>query len=220
MTAHLKDLVTLLLENRPDSPLEFATDYFRNVVHGSTAVVRAYRHVRLAHHKSPAFNDNLAAAYGFLEGDGSQVSLGLGGSSFMKLVGMLCHDFPDELSGPVQRHLARRPDDIVGFPEFASGARMCLFLEELLEESDAMYRHLTQRTSNHGRDLAHGRDGGSAVAVALPWQAPAREFLAEMDKLAEAPDYFEAVRADLEAAHAGGDQATIVFKVPSKSNPA
>eukprot|EP00947_MAST-08B_sp_MAST-8B-sp1_P005708 g5708.t1 len=165
VTAHLKDLVTLLLENRPDSPLEFATDYFRNVVHGSTAVVRAYRHVRLAHHKSPAFNDNLAAAYGFLEGDGSQVSLGLGGSSFMKLVGMLCHDFPDELSGPVQRHLARRPDDIVGFPEFA-------------------------------------------------------EFLAEMDKLAEAPDYFEAVRADLEAAHAGGDQATIVFKVPSKSNPA
>lgn len=41
---------------------------FRNVVHGSSPVIRAYRYIRLAHHSSGSFMDNLVAAYSIMEG--------------------------------------------------------------------------------------------------------------------------------------------------------
>ena len=87
VTPYLKDMMTLLLENRPENPVEFMREYFGNVVHGSTPLIRAYRYVRLGRTTQPAFMDNLVAAYTSLQcrrgavgvlGSDYQVSLFLG----------------------------------------------------------------------------------------------------------------------------------------------
>ena len=63
VTAYMKDVVTLLLENRPPEPIDFIADYFRTVIQGSSPLLRAYRYVRLAQPHQKAFTDNLVAAY-------------------------------------------------------------------------------------------------------------------------------------------------------------
>eukprot|EP00756_Hemistasia_phaeocysticola_P059849 Hpha_TRINITY_DN36839_c0_g1::TRINITY_DN36839_c0_g1_i1::g.139788::m.139788 len=67
VTAYLKDVSTLLLENRPDEPLSFIADYFRNVIQGTSPLVRSYRYIRLTHRGRRAFWDNLVAAYATLD---------------------------------------------------------------------------------------------------------------------------------------------------------
>ena len=42
VTAYMKDCVTLLLENRPDEPLTFMSNYFRTVTQPSSPLLRAY----------------------------------------------------------------------------------------------------------------------------------------------------------------------------------
>ena len=42
VTAYMKDVVTLLLENRPPEPIDFIADYFRTVIQGSSPLLRAY----------------------------------------------------------------------------------------------------------------------------------------------------------------------------------
>jgi len=45
--SYLKDVTTLLLENRPDDAIGFVNDYFKNVAQGSSEIVRAFRCVPL-----------------------------------------------------------------------------------------------------------------------------------------------------------------------------
>lgn len=63
VTAYMKDMVTLLLDNRPEKPIEFITDYFHTVLAASTPITRALRFVRLSPPGHPVFDDNLAPAY-------------------------------------------------------------------------------------------------------------------------------------------------------------
>ena len=53
----MKDVVTLLLENRPSSPIAFMAKYFRTVTQGSSPLLRAYRYIRLASPSQDAFVD-------------------------------------------------------------------------------------------------------------------------------------------------------------------
>lgn len=63
VTAYMKDVVTLLLENRPASPIAFISKYFRTVTQGSSPLLRAYRYIQLAGPQHSSFVDNLVAAY-------------------------------------------------------------------------------------------------------------------------------------------------------------
>ena len=47
ITAYLREAVNLVLENRPQAPVEFLSEYFRNAVQGSSYLHRAYRFVRI-----------------------------------------------------------------------------------------------------------------------------------------------------------------------------
>ena len=64
--AYLRDIFTLIGENAPSQPVQFVSEYLHSL-HDSTAMTRAFRHVRLATHDHASFSDNVAAAYALLD---------------------------------------------------------------------------------------------------------------------------------------------------------
>ena len=97
VTQYMKDVVTLLLENRPEKPLEFMADYFSNALQGRTAVARSYRYIRLTQRNRQAFLDNLAAAYSNMARQGESHGGGLTGAEYAQLIQILCPDFPNDV---------------------------------------------------------------------------------------------------------------------------
>ena len=103
VTAYMKDCVTLLLENRPDEPLTFMSDYFRTVTQPSSPLLRAYRYIRLAPLDRPAFVDNLVAAYATL--DAQRGTSGVTGGELQRLLGWVGPHGPTNL----QHHTHKVP---------------------------------------------------------------------------------------------------------------
>ena len=59
LSAYFKDVMTLVLENRPHDPIDFITEYYRNCAQGSSYLHRSYRYIRLTERNNDVFMDNL-----------------------------------------------------------------------------------------------------------------------------------------------------------------
>ena len=64
---YLKDVVTLVLENRPEDPVAFVADYLRRVLSGASPLSRAYQYLTLSPHYRRAFVDNATVAFSVLD---------------------------------------------------------------------------------------------------------------------------------------------------------
>ena len=121
VTAYLKDVVTLLLENQPAKPIDFLADYFRTVIQGSSPLLRAYRYVRLASPSQDAFTDNLVAAYHALDVHrGSGV---VAGSELLRLLRLIGKDFPINITRSLLLLIEKRETDPIDFAEFSVAVR-------------------------------------------------------------------------------------------------
>lgn len=59
---YLKEAVSLLLENRPENPILFLADHFRNIQQGSmnnSNILKAYRLITLNKYDAKSFSDNV-----------------------------------------------------------------------------------------------------------------------------------------------------------------
>lgn len=122
VTAFLKDVVTLLLENRPESPIAFIAHYFRTVTHGSNSpLLRAYRYIKLAPPEQEVFTDNLVASYAALES--RRPTKGVIGSDLVKLLRLISADYSLDVSRSLLFLLGRAESDQIGFVEFSSAVR-------------------------------------------------------------------------------------------------
>ena len=93
---HVKEAVSLLLENRPENPILFLADHFKNLQSGSSSnVMRAYRLLTLNKYDSKSFQDNVFAAYTLIEKDNG--NSGIKGFDLIKIVQMLAIDYPSEI---------------------------------------------------------------------------------------------------------------------------
>ena len=121
VTAYLKDVVTLLIENRPAQPIEFVLHYFRTVTQGSSPMLRAYRYVRLAAPDCDAFMDNLVAAYSAIDvrrGAGSVT-----GAELLRLMRILLSEQTIDVSRSVLVLIDKSEGDSVSFREFNAAVR-------------------------------------------------------------------------------------------------
>lgn len=121
VTAYLKDVVTLLLENKPESPIAFIAQYFRTVTQGSSPLLRAYRYIKLASPEQDAFTDNLVASFTSLEGIRSIG--GVTGSDLLKLLRLIGADCSLDISQSLLLLLGKAESDPIGFVEFSSAVR-------------------------------------------------------------------------------------------------
>ena len=136
LTVYLKDVVTLVLENRPEDPVAFVADYLRRVLSGASPLSRAYQYLTLSPHYRQAFVDNATVAFSVLDAG----PRGLTGADHAELLRALLSDAPGDVSRAAADALAPRPDASVDFFEFLASARACLALRELLVELDDAFR--------------------------------------------------------------------------------
>lgn len=137
LSAYFKDVMTLVLENRPHDPIDFITEYYRNCAQGSSYLHRSYRYIRLTERNNDVFMDNLYMSYKSLSR--RKGSIGATGEEMSKLLTLLCHDFPHDVSSNILRRLGRRPADVVSFEEFALATKACLLYEEFFEIAEEVF---------------------------------------------------------------------------------
>mmetsp|Transcript_39346 Transcript_39346/g.97451 ORF Transcript_39346/g.97451 Transcript_39346/m.97451 type:complete len:245 (-) Transcript_39346:30-764(-) len=196
VTPYLKDVTTLLLENRPEDPLGFVAAYFRWVARsGSSPVLRAHRFVRLARPGAQSFDDNLLAAYCALDPTAErepasprppQVSV----DAYARLVRLLCSDLPVDVARVVLSALgeAAREADALSFAQFRSGVICCCYFEDFFENCELLHAEICYQATKlrieprlfaaavltqlaRGHTMAAGGDGLAALQAALRVQA-------------------------------------------------
>ena len=157
---HLKEAISLLLENRPENPIQFLAEHFKNlqqtpanlgglganvpsangVVASSINIMRAYRLITLNRVDMKSFQDNVFHAYTLLEKDHG--SSGIKGFDFIKLAKMLCLEYPPEILKGILALLDKREEENVDFDEFLCGIRTIFMYSSYFEEMETVFKHL------------------------------------------------------------------------------
>jgi hypothetical protein len=118
----------------------FACISFRNVISGTSTTVRSFRYIKLTRANQEAFRDNLYSAYVTMMKGSKQEALTLG--EYMKLLSMVCADFPKELAEGVFKVFSGSEMAPVSFDVFASGIRICVLYDEFLAQCKLVYDDL------------------------------------------------------------------------------
>ena len=157
---HLKEAISMLLENRPENPIQFLAEHFRNlqqtpanlgglganvpsangVVASNVNILRAYRLITLNKCDIKSFSDNVFQAYTMLEKDHG--SSGIKGFDFIKITKMLCIEYPPEILRCMLALINKREEENVDFDEFLCGIRIITNYGSYFEEMETLFKHL------------------------------------------------------------------------------
>lgn len=136
----LKDLVTALLENRPQNPIQFISEYLK--ISSASGVLKSYKLIKLSKYNRRCFMDNLVSAYINLDNKRGVSGQGITGIDYMKILKMICLDFPCEIVEEVLAILGKRDTDIVSFEDFSAGINAILMYEEFFCEAEEIFAYL------------------------------------------------------------------------------
>jgi len=139
VSAYFKDVVALILENRPEAPIDFIADYFRTVAKSGSGISRSYRYVRLTQRHRNAFMDNLLSAYMSLDSK-LHNSAGLTGREYAKLLRLLCNDFPLDVVESLLSVMGKSSNDPIEFAHFCAGVNACMLYEEFFEQVEWLFK--------------------------------------------------------------------------------
>ena len=148
VTAYMKDVVTLLLENRPAHPIAFISRYFKTVTQGSSPLLRAYRYIQLAPPtQTTAFVDNLVAAYVAL--DSRRGTSHVTGAELVRLLRLLAGHCPVDISAPLLQQLGRAESDPISFGEFSALVRASLQYEAFFSRASTLFSSCDPHGTGH-----------------------------------------------------------------------
>ena len=136
LSAYFKDVMTLVLENRPHDPIDFIAEYYRNCAQGSSYLHRSYRYIRLTERNNDVFMDNLYMAYKSLSEKRFYWRHRRGN---VKTVGFALSRLSPDVSSNILRRLGKRAADVVTFEEFALATKSCLLYEEFFEIAEEVF---------------------------------------------------------------------------------
>ena len=202
VTAYMKDVVTLLLENRPASPIAFIQKYFLTVTQGSSPLLRAYRYIQLTPPHRSAFVDNLVAAYATL--DNRRGASHVTGADLLRLLRLLCVDCPVDVSATLLQQLDRTEGDPISFDEFSAAVRAALLYDKLFARARALFascdphgngsvpRSVLQLATRHVRS-----DGLDMPTITSLQHERLRDANPDQPSLASPPHPSVAVRSEL-----------------------
>ena len=160
ITAYLQEVLSLVLENRPQAPVEFVAEYFRNAVQGSSYLHRAYRLVCMTDRGRPGFLGNVMKAHQILSH--RKGSIGVTGEEMTKLLTLICHNFPKKISEIVLKTLfsgQHDPTEIIAFDVFFLSVNVCLLFVEQIEFAQQYFATLCMEDTARGVVMMEG--GGS-----------------------------------------------------------
>eukprot|EP00471_Norrisiella_sphaerica_P000555 CAMPEP_0184480312 /NCGR_PEP_ID=MMETSP0113_2-20130426/1801_1 /TAXON_ID=91329 /ORGANISM="Norrisiella sphaerica, Strain BC52" /LENGTH=315 /DNA_ID=CAMNT_0026858701 /DNA_START=190 /DNA_END=1138 /DNA_ORIENTATION=+ len=136
--------------------MQFLADYFKNAVKGTKTVVRSYRYIRRTKPSRDAFMENLMSAFRTMDAKrgvgaarkASGATPGITKQYFVKLLKMLCDDFPLDVIDGIFQVLRKTNDDPIDFREFCGGVYACLVYEEFFEQVEWVFK--CADTENNG----------------------------------------------------------------------
>jgi Ca2+-binding EF-hand superfamily protein len=138
----LKDIVTSLIENRPLNPVQFISEYLKTTSAACTGVLKSYKLIKLCKSAQKSFMDNLVSAFMNLDAKKGGNNQGITGTDYMKIIKMICLDFPFEVVDEVLSLLGKRDTDLVLFEEFVAGVNAVLLYEDFFAEVEDLFLYL------------------------------------------------------------------------------
>eukprot|EP00128_Syssomonas_multiformis_P012712 Colp12_sorted_trinity150504_noHs@10277 len=63
ITEQFHNILEILLENRPEEPIDFIAEYFQNLANGLEFQAEALQLIKLCHHSKAPFMDNMVRSY-------------------------------------------------------------------------------------------------------------------------------------------------------------
>ena len=141
-TRYIRDVLTKIVENRPDDPIGFLADYFQNLGAQKGSVSRACQQIRLTHHSKPAFHNNVVLAYEILGESRNPPTRGIDGKLYMELVTELGIGFRQTIREKLLKKILCRDHEVVVFDVFRAGVLACVILEEFLAEAESLFKAL------------------------------------------------------------------------------
>ncbi|XP_078393783.1 tubulin polyglutamylase complex subunit 1-like [Cetorhinus maximus] len=152
LTPTLREALLKILENRPEDPVSFLSEYFENLAAASEGaaekaapkqqqelVPRALKQLLLCHYSRPAFSRNLASAFQILSSPiGKKKKAGLKGRAYTELLRQICADA--QLSSCSLIHKLQCWDhEAVPFGVFRHGVLTCLIFMEFVKISGRLF---------------------------------------------------------------------------------
>ncbi|GCC20654.1 tubulin polyglutamylase complex subunit 1 [Chiloscyllium punctatum] len=152
LTSTLREALLKVLENRPEDPVCFLSEYFGNLSAASEGatekpapkqqqelVSRALRQLLLCHYSRPAFSRNLASAFQILSSPiGKKKKAGLKGRTYTELLRQICAGA--QLSACSLIHKLQCWDhEAVPFGVFRHGVLTCLIFMEFVKISGRLF---------------------------------------------------------------------------------
>ena len=87
-----------------------------------------------------SFSDNVFQAYTMLEKDHG--SSGIKGFDLIKIVKMLCVEYPPDILKGMLGVIDKREEENVDFDEFLCGIRTIMMYQSYFEEMEILFKHL------------------------------------------------------------------------------
>eukprot|EP00062_Callorhinchus_milii_P013685 gi/632962033/ref/XP_007897087.1/ PREDICTED: LOW QUALITY PROTEIN: tubulin polyglutamylase complex subunit 1 [Callorhinchus milii] len=150
----VRDALLRVLENRPEDPLSFLSEYFGNLTAAAEEredplsrgtgeqqeqITRALKQLQLCHYDRPAFNNNLAVAYQILSCPvQKRKKSGLTGEAYTQLLKQICEDKTTPSSSLIQK-LQCRAYEAVPFNVFRHGTLTCFIFLHFLKISEGLF---------------------------------------------------------------------------------
>ncbi|XP_028393462.1 tubulin polyglutamylase complex subunit 1-like isoform X2 [Dendronephthya gigantea] len=150
VTRQMQEVLSIILENRPDDPVAYIAEYFSNVAEHVSSVTQAYQYLCLSHHTKPSYENNLLKAYTVLNRQKCGQGLkGLIGKSYNELLAVLCRDISSNESDTLLQLLQKRTHELVRFNDFSSGVTCCFLLKDFISEAKSLFQELDLSGKGH-----------------------------------------------------------------------
>lgn len=158
----MKDALLKLIENRPEDPLLFLSNYFDTVSSENKAdrISYAARTLKLSHHSSPAFQNNVMSAYDILSAPKNPNSKklankrsGMSGAIHEEIIRFICSQVPDELRNNLVDRVCCKWNEMVPYEVFKYSVTVAYVLLDFLELSEDLFKVLSGKNETADRYL-------------------------------------------------------------------
>ncbi|EDV26952.1 uncharacterized protein TRIADDRAFT_54407 [Trichoplax adhaerens] len=130
VASNLQSALLLVLENKPDDPIYFLSQFFRNACTENADISTAYQNLMLVHHSRPTFLRHVKKTFIQLASDDSSTSIT--GKIYNELLNLITRDLNSSIQRQLLSHLEVDDESSVIFDVFYWGIRdSLLFIGEI-----------------------------------------------------------------------------------------
>lgn len=160
VTKQIKEATIKLIENRPNEPMLFLSEFFDNFcsTEQNDKINSATQVLKLSHFSQPTFQTNLMIAYDLLSAPKNPNSKkvaytrrGLLGMVFNDAIKEIIKHLHEKIQEAIVEKINARPNEMITFDVFKYGMNVCYIIQDFVATSQKLYA-LLQGNKSHGAE--------------------------------------------------------------------